>query len=324
MTKVAIRVIKGFGKSLLVVEHTVIAAVVLCLMSQSVSAQAMPDHAQTPKQSQMAFDVASVRESASDAPARNANFLLGMDKSIAKGGLFSANAPLVPYIFFAYNIADLSQYPTLSQHLPNWAQTDLFDIEARAEGNPTIDQMRLMMQTLLADRFKLVVHVDRQQLPGYALVLIEPGKVGSQLKPHSSDVPCLDRPEKPIPVADGTSPPPYFGGDAWRVNGQLHVRMVDATMEQIASFLGGAAGIIGGLDNRSIFDKTGLSGRFDLDLQFVMEKNGPPPVDTDSQAEGAGPTFTRALKDQLGLKLIKQTGSVDVLIIDHVEKPSEN
>ena len=94
-------------------------------------------------------------------------------------------------------------------------------------------------------------------------------------------------------------------------------------MEQIASLLGGFAGFLGGRDPRPILDQTGLSGKFDVNVEFVKDSGG---LDTEigSDSGASGPTFTGALKNQLGLKLVKQTGPVPVFVIDHIERPSEN
>lgn len=70
------------------------------------------------------------------------------------------------------------------------ATTDRFDIQARAEGNPGKDQMRLMMRSLLADRFKLAIHHETRQVPAFAIVLVKPGKTGPQLQLHPNDAPC--------------------------------------------------------------------------------------------------------------------------------------
>jgi uncharacterized protein (TIGR03435 family) len=92
------------------------------------------------------------------------------------GGVFSGtNVPLISYIYFAYKVTG-SQFQLLLPHLPKWVLTDRFDIEARANGNPTKDQMRMMMQSLLADRFKLSMHYETQELPAFALVLANPEK----------------------------------------------------------------------------------------------------------------------------------------------------
>src|SRR5580658_5634043 len=69
---------------------------------------------------------------------------------------------------------------------------DFFDIEAQAPGNPTKDQMRLMIQSLLAERFKLAVHFETRDAPVFALTLVKPGKTGPKLLPHSEGPPCPD------------------------------------------------------------------------------------------------------------------------------------
>jgi hypothetical protein len=119
----------------------------------------------------MAFDVTSVKPNKSDDRVYT-NFPIGPgDVYSPTGGLFSAkHLPLIAYIQFAYRMTG-AQIQDLISTLPKWTLTDNFDIEARVQGNPTKDQMRLMMQALLADRFKLAMHSESQQKPVYALVL---------------------------------------------------------------------------------------------------------------------------------------------------------
>ncbi len=265
------------------------------------------------------FEVASVRLSPPDASTRGTDFLSPFEVAPPKGGFLSANAVLLNYIVFAYKILDTSQYPSLMAQLPKWARTDQFDIEARAEGSPTTDQMRLMMQSLLLDRFKLAIHSETRQIPVYALVLDKPGKLGPQLRPHPAGAACANRGDTPVPVAAGSTPPPFCGMDSWLVEGRIHDRMVDVTMEQVVSLVGGSAGFVGGREHLPVLDQTGLTGKYDLDIEFVKDPGGP---DIDSNAWGQ--TFTGALRNQLGLKLVKQTGPVSVIVIDHVEMPSEN
>ena len=168
---------------------------------------------------------------------------------------------MLAYIIFAYKIVDASQIPSLANQLPQWAKTEEFDIQARAENhNPTKDQMRLMMQSLLADRFKLALHTETRQLPVYALVLDKPGMPGPQLRPHPDDVPCTGA-DKPAPASIVSEPPSFCGAvQAWAVNNQRHFRMVDVTMGQIAAFLAVMGGGQGGLDQRPVLDQTGLPG----------------------------------------------------------------
>lgn len=300
-----------------------IAAVMIALpASVLVHAAQLPAQSpqQPPAQPKIEFEVASVRQSKPDSTPRGNEFLTPFEAPAPKGGLFSANAPLLLYILFAYKILDMSQLPSISQHLPNWAREEHFEIQARAPmEQPTKDQLRAMMRSLLENRFKLAVHTETRQVPVYALALDKPGNPGSQIKRHPADQPCPDQADTAPPKTPGAAPAPYCGMAVWRVNGLLHFRMLDVSMEEMASMLGGAAGLIGGRDPRPIIDQTGLSGRFDVNIEFLKDPGG---ADLDSDA--AGPTFTNALKNQLGMKLVKQTGPAQVFIIDHIEQPSEN
>src|SRR5438874_504472 len=145
-----------------------------CLLSQSLTARRNapqlpsalpPPDWQVAAGGKMAFDTASVTQNTTAPPAyRTFSFPLGPgDVYIPNGGRFSAkNIPLYLYIYFAYKITD-NQEQVLLPQLPRWVTTDRFDIQAKAEGNPTKDQMRLMMQALLADRFRLAVHHEMRQ-----------------------------------------------------------------------------------------------------------------------------------------------------------------
>jgi uncharacterized protein (TIGR03435 family) len=115
----------------------------------------------------MAFDVASVKPNTSNAPAHS-RFPLGPgDGYVSNGGLFAAtNQPLIVYLRFAFKLGQ-SDLPDL----PAWVYNDRFDIEARAQGNPTKDQTRLMMQSLVADRFNLTRHTERRTKPVFNLML---------------------------------------------------------------------------------------------------------------------------------------------------------
>src|SRR6185437_3351062 len=121
-------------------------------------------------------------------------------------GRFSAAFPVTAYISFAYKLSlTPDQRQAMLAHLPKWVDTDRIDIDAKAAGNPTKDQMRLMMQSLLADRFHLAVHYERQEMPVYALTLIKPGTWGPKLIRHADGPPCdLAGPQNP---ATGMSDP---------------------------------------------------------------------------------------------------------------------
>jgi uncharacterized protein (TIGR03435 family) len=264
------------------------------------------------------FEVASVKESAPDAPARGTEVLSPFHVYLPRGGRLSANALLGYYIIFAYSIADTSQYPHLLDGLPGWVRTQHFTIETKAEGNPTTGEVRLMMQSLLESRFKLASHREIRQQPVFALVLIDPGRPGPRLWPHAENAVCKERGDEPLGIATGKAPPVlYCGWNNWSEDGRLHQQMINVPIEDVVGYLGGAAGIVGGREHRPILDQTGLKGNFDMDFEFARDQLG-----TSEDSFLSGPTFTKALEQQLGMKLVKTTGPVSVMVIDHIEKPS--
>lgn len=275
----------------------------------------------------MAFEVASVKQNTADQSARNSNISFGAsDTFTPAGGLLSAsNIPLIQYIFFAYKIT-AGRAQTVTSQLPKWAKADRYDIEARAaNGNPTKDQMRLMMQSLLADRFKLEIHYQTRQLPVFALVLDKPGKLGTQLRPHSEDSPCSAALPAAGPLQTVAGGFPLLCGAAYflpSAPGHLRVGARNVAMEAIATsfvFSVDMSGI-----NRPVLDQTGLTGKYDFAIEWTRDLIGAQPSSSTFQPDPTGPTFLEALKEQLGLKLESTTGPVDVLVIDHIEEPSPN
>ena len=99
---------------------------------------------------------------------------------------------------------------------------------------------------------------------------------------------------------------------------------MDFTVEQIAGQLATTGANMGGLDLRPVRDETGLHGRFDFDLEFLRALNGVRRPSDDAEPQELGLTFVEALKSQAGLRLVKQTGPVEEVVVDHVEMPSEN
>jgi uncharacterized protein (TIGR03435 family) len=261
------------------------------------------------------FEVASVKPNKSDAPP-HANNPLGPGNVYSPyGGYFQAiNFPLYTYILFAYKIMG-NQEQFLRTQIPAWVMSDRFDIEARAEGNPDKDQMRLMMRSLLADRFKLGIHFETRQVPVFALALLKPGKTGPTLQPHPEVYPCSTAPDASQGQAAGQFPV-LCGGlfpMAPGAPGRRHIAARRVTMEFIANSLSA----MGQLE-RPVIDRTGLTGNFDFALEWEPESGA------DPQPDPSGPTFLEALKDQLGIKLESQKGPAEVIILDHVEHPSEN
>jgi bla regulator protein blaR1 len=285
---------------------------------------------QTAAGGKMVFEVASVTRNttASSPDDVGSNFPLGPgDVYVSNGGRFGArNLPLIAYLDFAYKVSD-NQEQFLLPQLPEWVSTTRFDIQATAQGNPTKDQMRLMMQSLLADRFKLSVHYETRQVPVYALLVDLPGKLGPLLQQHADDAPCPTTFRSPAPNAppqtiDVRFPATCGGilGMAASAPGRFRVGARNVPMELIANSMpGGASGI-----DRPVLDRTGLTGRFDFALEFAPPMSDPSVPAAKLGTDSAGPTFVQALKEQLGLRLESQTGPFDVLVLDYVEEPPEN
>jgi bla regulator protein BlaR1 len=280
------------------------------------------------------FDVASVKLNKAGeggapglTPAHTNIGLSGLDDTPVNDSLLSAvYFPVSTYIGFAYKLTPAQVELLHGPGWPKWADAERFDIEARADDTVTKDQMRLMMQSLLADRFKLVVHSETRQLPIFALVLDKPGKIGPRLIRLSENVPCGR-----AALPSGSAPPQKYDGyftpcgntGLHLVAGRIHLGSQNNSMEKIAGLLGVSS--FGTLDqNRSVLDRTGLSGKFDFTLEFSPDPSGPARTLPNFQPDPSGPTFLEALKDQLGLKLVSQTGPVYVLVVDHIEEPSPN
>jgi uncharacterized protein (TIGR03435 family) len=277
----------------------------------------------------MSFDVASIRQSKPGIFAPMPNFALDNGDSYTPfadpGGRFTADFPLPVYIQFAYKLSlTPEQTDSMLAHLPKWVATDYFEIHAKVEGNPTKDQMRLMMQSLLADRFKLAVHFETQQVPVFALVLQKPGRTGPKLRPHSDGPPCDVHMPTPAPGSaansDGVFPRIC---DAFikipAPNHEILLGSRNTTMKLIADSLPSLGGL-----GRPVVDQTGLNGRFDFTLRWAPESSGPAQSGADAPPDSPGTTFLEALKDQLGIKLKPAKAPLDVLVVDHVERPLGN
>ena len=263
--------------------------------------------------SQLAFEVASVRQDKSDTPAHS-NFPLNVgDMYTPDGGRFSAvNFPLVTYIFFAYKIAGNQAHFLLPQ-LPGWVSQDRYDIEARAEGNRTKDEMRLMMRSLLADRFKFAFHSETREVPVLALVLAKPGKTGPQLTPHRGDAPCETNVPPSSASHTGALPPicNTILGLAPSVPGRSRLGGSNVTIASMADMFSQRIDL-----GRPISDATGLQRKFDFAIEFVPQSK--------AESDPDGPQFDQALRDQLGLKMESRRSPMDIMIIDHIERPSGN
>ena len=259
----------------------------------------------------MAFEVASVHED--KGPFKRPSFPLSSNEVFQEpNGRFHADFALPAYIQFAYKIwLTGEERRAMVAKLPEWVDTDRFDIEATAPLHATKDQYRLMMQALLADRFGLKLHFEQRELPVLAMVLAKPGRPGPKLIPHEQGQSCDEEP-KPE-----TYPNECYSYPAMPLKDGMFLFGSRATsMDLIADFVGDLAGRSGEIGRR-VVDQTGLTGLWDFTLEAA------PPTQTQD-AVLAGPTMLEAVQDQLGIKLKPARAVVLVLVVDHVERPSEN
>ena len=211
-------------------------------------------------------------------------------------------------IQFAYEVAD---YQVLGG--PSWIRTDHYDVQAKAEGNPSSRQMTgPMLQSLLADRFRLSFHRETRQMTVYALTV---PKGSAKLEPTANGnciVYSMDLPPPGLPQPG--SPQPNFCGFPRTLNSGLN-RTLDGKAITLAQL---ATSLSRGELHRPMIDKTGLDGRFDIHLTWMTEPPNAEPGVSD------GPSIFTALQEQLNLKLESTRGPVEVLVIDRIERPSEN
>jgi uncharacterized protein (TIGR03435 family) len=275
--------------------------------------------AQTP-----AFEVASIKENKSEASVRGGG--------PQPGRFVRTNVTLRHLIQMAYSRRAFDQREMLGG--PSWIDSARFDVEGKfgdaagdlgalylpnGKGEPGL--VYLMVRTLLTDRFKLALHTESREVPVFALKIARrDGKVGPQLRRSDEDCSAyLDAIVKnggrpPGPPSYGQPPPCSIASGRGGIIGTA------LTMSQLADAVTPYA-------ERAVFDRTGLTGVFDFSLTWTPmpgEYSAAVPFDhADPLAERATSLFT-ALAEQLGLKLESTRAPVDVLVIDHVEKPTED
>jgi bla regulator protein blaR1 len=231
---------------------------------------------------------------------------------------FSATTTVQMLIRVAYGIED-----NQISAAPGWVSSEKYDVEAKmdqdtAEKLKKIAEAQMeptrqhMLQTLLADRFKLTIHRETKELPIYSLVVAKGGAKLHEAKPddnYLNGIKGLDG--RPVPA----------GAHLMRM-GRGELRGQSLGMGQIAHLLTMQTG-------RTVVDNTGLKGNYDFTLHWTPDQstpalNGPGGGPDSTTSSESGPSIFTAVQEQLGLKLESQKGPVEILVIDHVEKPSEN
>ena len=237
------------------------------------------------------FEVATIKPS---DPARPGKLFTVRGQEV-----ITINTTVSDLITMAYSL-----HPRQITGGPGWFESDKFDITGKPEvpGQPNVAQIKIMIQKLLADRFQLKFHTEKKELGVYAITVVKTGTKFTKSQ------------------ADPNSLPGLFFGRAQPSGMSFNVR--NATISEVASVLQGNV-----LD-KPVVDQTGLSEKFDFTLKFTPDPGqmtglgGPPPPAADSL--DAPPDIYTAFQQQLGLKLENTKAPVDVIVIDRLEKPSEN
>jgi len=295
------------------------AAVLVALLAGGAALAAQtPQSAPTP-----AFEVASIK------PNNSGDGRVMMQNQ--PGRYIATNVTLRLLIRNAYQLQDFQITGG-----PSWLASDHFDINAkvpdefRAMAPPAPGSgpgpLQLMIRSLLAERFKLVVHNETKESPIYALIRARSdGKLGPGLKKSNVDCAALFAAGR---ARGGAMPPPPQPGERMQCGmriGPGNLMGGGALMPQFANTLGMFAG-------RIVVDRTGLEGAYDVDLTWTPDQmpqrppgagDGPPQINGVA-VDPNGPSLFTAVQEQLGLKLDSQRGPVEMLVIDRAEKPVEN
>jgi uncharacterized protein (TIGR03435 family) len=239
------------------------------------------------------FVVASIRPNNSDTAAFRLAF--------TADGVRIENASILMIIRAAYGMFNSLDDKFLG--VPGWAKSQRFDIEAKVDGADVgvfqklgFDKRQLMVQALLENRFNMRAHHETREQPIYSLIVAENG---SKLQKSAGD--------------------PDPGGTMQVKRGQIVARNI--VVSQLVTKLTQTVG-------RTVQDKTGLTGKYDLTLNWTPDPDGSSMPATADASESvfalSGPSIFTSIQEQLGLKLEAAKGPVECLVIDHVEMPSEN
>lgn len=252
------------------------------VLAQAASAPTAERSAVTPAALPTAYDVVSIRPHKEDSSGIGAHW-----RSMPDG--LSGTMSVLSLITGAYRVISLDQITGI----PDWAKSEDFDVEAKLDPenaealnrlprDDRLHQNMILMRALLTDRFKMKAHVETKELPVYNLVI---AKGGLKIKEAA------------------TAHPRGYSVGPGSIKGESML------MPSLVGNLSPRAG-------RIIIDKTGLTGKYEVNLTWAEEN--------DPNATGTGPSLFTALEEQLGLKLEPAKALLDVVVIDHIERPSEN
>jgi uncharacterized protein (TIGR03435 family) len=286
--------------------------------------------AQAPAPKKLAYEVASVK------PHADNDYFIRLNTGAGDGGRLNlSGVPIALLIQLAYG-NNVMGGPLGGQNnltgLPGWAQTDRFDIEARPEAGfqPTQDQTKEMIQSLLEDRFALKLHKETKDGPVYALVV---GKDGPKMKLSADQTPIGPPTARP---GGGSGPPPLPPpppGPNFNPTTMPRGMMMNSPgmLRGTAQNMAGIARLLSGQAGRQVIDKTGLTGLYDFELKFAPSQPMQlppgmtlPPGVSLPEADPTAPSIFTAVQEQLGLKLESSKAPLESIVVEHLEKPTAN
>jgi uncharacterized protein (TIGR03435 family) len=297
---------------------------------------ASPGQAQSQGEAKPSFDVVSVKptgmcgESYSPAPGQQMRI---MARPVFQPGRYHGCTSLKGFMEDAFQTE-----PSQMAGGPDWAGSGFYQIEAKADPAASTDQMRLMLQTLLEERFKLKTHHETRDLNAYLLLEAKGGNKLQQAKDENGNpITALPPPEEMAEKAKAAmrSGQPFKQGPGSftvRMNANEGLSEFNAVAVSMKTFAASLMNLVG----RKVIDKTGIAGFYDIKLRYAFDPQlskatfvAPVsvPAGTASPAPAsapAGPSVFTALQDQLGLKLEPEKVPTDFIVIDSADKPSEN
>jgi len=255
--------------------------------------QATPQ-AGSPREGAPLFDVAAIHQNIDDQSGHSHIY-----SSPTDGNFRAVNVSAKMLVRWAFEMPE-----SRIEGGPAWINSSMFDIDAKAESavdarmaglssDAGRQEKERMVRALLAERFKLVTHIETRELPIYALVVAKGGPKLGAIQTGGTTV--------------------NTGRARLEVQGSNSVALL---AEELAKIVG-----------RVVVDKTGIEGRYNLKLSWTPDDGAAPALNGNagsSAAADSGPSIFTAIEEQLGLKLVSKKGPVEVLVIDHVEMPSEN
>ncbi|MEO5926554.1 MAG: TIGR03435 family protein [Bryobacteraceae bacterium] len=247
------------------------------------------------------FDVATIKPAPADAVGQR----IGLT---GPGRINIQNMALVDLVKFAYGEGLASNLEIRGG--PPWASKDRYNVEAQGDATDTPNQLKAKLRSLLAERFSLKFHTEQKDVDIYNLVFARADKkLGPKVKDW--DGTCGGRAAS---AENGDPKMPRCSG----LYSQTGLKMIGISMIGAADMLSGPPTGIG----RQVVDKTGLTGYYDMDLEFKF--SFAPPGAAPAAADPEGPSIFTAVQEQFGLKLESAKGKAEVIVVESAERPSEN